>query len=111
MNDLTHQLESELAKAIDGNTAEAELVRNANVHRRCITKYSQRIADTIRNREATLASIEERMELERKRHRQALAEMSEQLAQENLRSGRQIEADKRLLASAESALAALEPDE
>lgn len=114
MNALTEQLADDLDLELSGKVlpfaatdSEVEMDRIAGVYRRSISKYDQRISDTARNREATVASIEDRMRIERQRHDDAMAKMADEIAREKDRAARQIAADKKLMASCEMALSAL----
>lgn len=118
MNAIDMNMERKLATALDAELngkvtpfamtdAEAEADRLAGVYRRSIARHDQRISDTARSREATIASIEANMQAERDRHDAEMARLSREILASKDHAARQIAADKRLRDSAELALSRL----
>lgn len=118
MNAIDRNIEQKLAQELDielnskvvpfaATDAEIEVDRIASVYRRSIARYDQRISDTARSREATIASIEANMQAERDRHDAEMARLSREILASKDHAARQIAADKRLRDSAELALSRL----
>jgi len=87
-----------------------EMLRSEDLYRRGIAKYTQRIADTKRNSEASLAVVERRLMDEFDRHNQTVNALQQEMETIKQDMGKAIAADTRLLAAVQAALDMLTND-
>lgn len=84
-----------------------EAIRLEAVYRKALTKYSQRIADTKRDAEASLALVEQQLHEEFERHSAAVGALQSKMDIIRQDMGVAIAADEKLLAASQAALETL----
>lgn len=107
---LVEELERRLS-VVPEPTPEADRDRVGALHRRMVTKYSQRAADAKKALKATVSNIEAQRKMEKARHEMEMARLSLALVDAKEQAAADIEADRQLAASSQAALDVLQKAE
>lgn len=113
MNDLSKSLASDLDRALSEATlmeldsADYNVEKMGDMHRRIAAKYEQRIANTRKGCRATVASLEGQMKAEEERHAASMAILVERILETKERAEQEIAADRKIVAASKAAIDAL----